>query len=274
MSDVSSPHDGAVALEARAARDWPAVQHVGLGGWQARVSGGVTRRANSVRAIAPVADVEASISAVEKLYDEVGLASCIQIWPHSVPADLDQRLDDRGYALVGSAEALVSPTNEALERLAATEGPRESGNLRVDVGRAPSPGWLAVWGDIGGYDAEQQTEVRRICVGIPAAYVSVAPAEDPTAPPLAVGRIVLSGDQASLWCFGVHADHRGQGVGNFLLGEALAWSKQRGATGCSVLVARDNDPARGLYAAAGFTRVGTYHYRERRAAPSSLASRS
>lgn len=274
MSDVFSPSRDAVVIEARAARDWPALQHVGLGGWQARMSGGVTRRANSVRAVAPVPDVEASISAVESLYADAGLSPCIQIWPHSVPADLDQRLDERGYALVGFAEALASPTQEALERLAAAGEPRQTGSFRVGVERAPSPDWLAAWGRIGGYDTEQQMEIRRICVGIPAAYFSVAPPEDAPAPPIAVGRIVLSGDQASLWCFGVRPDYRGRGVARVLLGEALAWSGQRGATDCSVLVGHDDDPARGLYAAAGFTRVATYHYRERRVTPSSLASRS
>ena len=66
------------------------------------------------------------------------------------------------------------------------------------------------------------------------------------------------------WIFGMHVavEHQGKGYGRALLGAALERARQMpGLELVSLRVERTNEPAKGLYASAGFERYGT----ERRA---------
>ena len=54
---------------------------------------------------------------------------------------------------------------------------------------------------------------------------------------------------------------RRNGLAAIMMRAAADWAQRQGATGFSVLVTRENTPARALYASLGFEPVGHYHYR-------------
>src|SRR3954452_3819881 len=81
-------------------RAWPALETADIDGWLWRYSGGGSQRANSVSPLAlRGADADAAIVAAEARYRARGAAPMFQICDVSVPADLDRRLQQRGYRL-------------------------------------------------------------------------------------------------------------------------------------------------------------------------------
>lgn len=83
--------------------------------------------------------------------------------------------------------------------------------------------------------------------------------------PAGTAFVACHGSVAMLHALEVTAHARRSGLGRSMMGNAAAWALKRGAETFSVLVTRDNMPARGLYASLGFEPVGSYHYRFRNA---------
>jgi ribosomal protein S18 acetylase RimI-like enzyme len=88
------------------------VRHVG--GWRVGLSGGFTRRANSVLALAEPDDVTESIDEVERIYAAVGQPAIFRVCGQSRPDDLDDLLDARGYSDVSHTVVMVRETLDGL----------------------------------------------------------------------------------------------------------------------------------------------------------------
>lgn len=68
----------------------------------------------------------------------------------------------------------------------------------------------------------------------------------------AVAAFSLVMDEASLLNIVVGREHRGAGLGRFILAEGAAWMQQIGAQRCLLEVRRGNAAARALYQRLGF----------------------
>lgn len=78
----------------------------------------------------------------------------------------------------------------------------------------------------------------------------------------------LAADEAEVLMIAVVPPRQRRGHARFLLDAAIAAARQAGATRLLLEVARDNDRARGLYAAAGFREIATRRgYYRRRGSP-------
>ena len=73
--------------------------------------------------------------------------------------------------------------------------------------------------------------------------------------------VAMDGDVAMLHALEVRPDARRRGLGAQLTAGAADWAAARGARALTLAVTRANAGARALYAAAGMTEVGAYHYR-------------
>jgi ribosomal protein S18 acetylase RimI-like enzyme len=232
-------------------RGWPALSEVDIDGWVARVSGGVTQRANSVAPLAAPADVGAAVAAVERLYAAHGLPAIFQLGPAVCPPDLDAVLAGRGYAC-GSPTAIMAAS-------AAAVLPNLPGGP-VEVAGDPSAEWLDMWWAVDGRgDAAALAVARRILTGGPARYGAVHDA----AGVAAVARLALVGEWGGLYCMAVRPDVRRRGLGSVLLRGLL---ESAGVARCWLQVRADNPGARAFYARAGFAEAARYHYRTRRIA--------
>jgi N-acetylglutamate synthase len=233
----------------RLRRGWPALSEVDVDGWVARVSGGVTQRANSVAPLATPPDLGAAIGAVERLYAGQGLPAIFQLGPSVYPADLDAVLARRGYTYGSPTAVLVAPVAGVLSAPAA--GPA------VEVAGEPSTEWLDLWWAVDGRGDDAALAVaRRILTGGPARYATVRD----QAGVAAVARLALVGEWGGLYCMAVRPDVRRRGLGSVLLRGLLDGS---GVARCWLQVRADNPGARAFYARAGFTAAARYHYRTR-----------
>lgn len=73
--------------------------------------------------------------------------------------------------------------------------------------------------------------------------------------------VALHGDTAMLHALHVLPEQQRHGLGAHMTRAAAFWARDRGAVNLSLVVTRENAPARALYASLGMQIVGQYHYR-------------
>ncbi|MDH5675461.1 MAG: GNAT family N-acetyltransferase [Myxococcales bacterium] len=242
------------ALERAAFAAWPAARVLDVDGWKLRLTGGMTRRANSVWPLQARGqlEVEARIDAVERHYRREGLPVRLQITGAAVPADLDARLEARGYAV-------ESPVAIAVAKVAAVAGLGPApAHFEAEVLRAPDARWLAVSAD-GGRFAEARPHYEALLARIgQRARFALACREGQ---PLAVGLGVCDGDLFGVFSMLTLPEARRQGAGRTVLAALAKSARAAGATQLYLQVGRDNRAALSLYQAAGFRERYGYHYR-------------
>lgn len=242
-----------------------------VGGWRVGISGGFTRRANSVVALAEPDDVLASIDEVERVYAGEGRPPIFRVCAQSMPEDLDDMLRGRGYRDVAHTLVMV---RESLEPLAApgaddaahgSVGARDGGfsdRVFYVVADSPDEEWLSGWLAVKTPHPVDHELAAAVLSGARAVYMR---AQDRTAAAATVGviRAALEEDWVGLSCLMVQPDARRRGIGRALTVEALRVAVGRGARHAFLQVQESNESAIALYGQLGFTPAERYHYRER-----------
>jgi ribosomal protein S18 acetylase RimI-like enzyme len=248
---------------------------VDVDGWRVGLSGGLTRRANSVLPLGAPADVDASLDRVEALYAEVGQPSVVRVCRAATPG-LDVPLEARGYATVSHTDVLVRPLADGT---GAEHEPRGKGALRTAAGPVrlsvadrPDDAWLTLWSgaksplgtgpDVPEAVAARLALAREVLEGAPAVYLR---ATDPGGP-VGVVRAAFAEDWVALSCLVVVPRARRYGLGRALTLRALDEAARRGARRAFLQVEAHNTGAAALYAGLGFQPAERYVYRELAAA--------
>jgi N-acetylglutamate synthase len=247
-----TPTDQIRLLEDIGADAWPAAATAWLEGWRLSLDAGVTRRANSVlpNAKRPIGDPDALIGEVERRYRAQGLCPCFKLSAAAEPADLDRRLEHRGYRCEGHSLVLIAE--------ARTIAPPHAGQIAVALDARPTGAWLDACWPAEQYAAERsvrQAIVER--VRLPRAF---GLARLGTA---AGGAALAVADRGWVGLTAVHTlpEQRRRGVAQSLLRAFARWAAEQGTERLYLQVERDNAPARELYAGLGFTEAYAYHYR-------------
>jgi ribosomal protein S18 acetylase RimI-like enzyme len=239
-------------MPGRGADAWPAATTAWLEGWRLSLDTGVTRRANSVlpNAAQPVGDADALIDEVERRYRARGLCPCFKLTAAAEPADLDRRLERRGYHSEGHSLVLVADASKIAAPPAA--------QIAIALDNRPTPAWLdACWPAAQGGDerAARQAIVERVraprIFGL--AWLGATPG----------GAALAVADRGWAGITAVHTlpEQRPRGVALGLLRALAGWAARQGIERLYLQVERDNAPARRLYAGLGFTEAYRYHYR-------------
>ncbi|TYB54499.1 GNAT family N-acetyltransferase [Nonomuraea sp. PA05] len=221
---------------------WPAYEQQPHDGWVFRHAGGVTKRANSVLATRPPADLDGAIRAAEAFYGARG-QRCVFSVGTSAPAGLDEELERRGYDL-------VDPT------LVMSGRPKGEPAPGVRISERPWPEWLEAWWAVDGRYGSGLEEAARICAGVPAWYA----AYEQDGAVLAVGRGVPQGDTLGIYCMATLPQARRRGLARVVLRALVA---RAGVPSAYLVVTAGNGAAQALYRGEGFEDAGRYHYRVR-----------
>jgi ribosomal protein S18 acetylase RimI-like enzyme len=234
------------ALEERSFNAWPARQTILLNGWLFRLSGGYTKRANSVNAAQPGAPFEGVRRAAEAFYGRHGLPAVFRLSPLA-PPEADRELAQAGYAL-------CDPTQVACASLAAA-----ASHPCVRIDTAPSPAWLegiaAAHGAGPPQDELHHAMVRAIAW--PAGFATLH--EDGEA--IGFGLAVLERGAVGFYDIVVSPRRRRSGHGRALTQALMHWGREACATSAYLQVREQNDAARRLYGDLGFEDLYRYHYR-------------
>ncbi|WP_298211128.1 GNAT family N-acetyltransferase [Acidovorax sp.] len=238
------------ALEERAFNAWPAHQTVFHRGWVFRMSGGYTKRANSVNALVPGAPFDGVREAAAALYARHGLPAVFRISPLA-PAEADQELADAGYQHFDPSLVLHRPLDLG------SVGKRDGDTV---VSTTPSTAWLDGFAAANGVPQHHRALHHRMLNNIahPAAFALL---QGPQGQPVGFGLAVLERGAVGLYDLAVAPEHRGSGRGRALVQALLHWAAEAGATSAYLQVRAQNAPALGLYEAMGFKTAYGYHYR-------------
>ena len=242
-------------------RAMPAEETVPFDGWELRATTTAPfRRMNSARAAGPVRDVDAAIAAAEGFYASHNLPARFQVSPASEPTQLDARLEQLGYVIEAATIVATASTSTV------AAGPAPSELPHVVLGGAHET-WIAqcaaVWGDdaAAGERALAYGRLLRTVETAPKTSVAAALALDPNFGWSGLGFAVAEREHAGIFGMGTRPDVRRRGFGIAVLRALAVWAERHGARNLYLQVEAENDAARTLYRAAGFTDAYGYHYR-------------
>lgn len=248
------------ALEAVAARAWPAVEVLDRGGWLLRAGPEGTFRTRSVLpqpppvALMPRA-LDDRIDEVEAFYAERALPPRFQIHDAASPDGLDDALAARGYARGKPTHVLAGPLDALLAHTARTARTP----LEIALDDRADADWIALLGRLQGLD-------RAVLADRAALFARIAPPRiharaHGAAGPLAVGFAVCDAGFVGLFSLVTAPAARRCGVGTAIVHALLEAARERGAREAYLQVEADNSAGCALYARCGFARHHGYHYR-------------
>jgi len=235
-----------LAIEERALNAWPALQTIMVGGWALRMSGGFTKRANSVNALNPRGTFDEVRIAAETLFSSNGLPTIFRISPLA-PPEADIALDACGYSHFDPSLFMTVPL----------EGILCASNAEIDL--VPSVEWLdgfASANSVAGSMRQSHDAIVR-AIALPAAFVTVRDRERP----VGFGLGVLESGFVGLFDIVVVPEARGRGIGRELTKAIMCWARNEGAEYAYLNVRSANKVALNLYASLGFNEAYAYHYR-------------
>lgn len=251
MADTHPNAPGALirALEERAFNAWPSHQTVFHRGWVFRLSGGYTKRANSVNALVPGAPFDGVREAATTLYARHGLPAVFRISPLA-PPEADRELAEAGFAHFDPSLVLHRPLSPG------GIGPADACTL---VSASPSDAWLDGFAAANGVAPHHRRLHRSMLESIahPTAYALL----HDQGHAVGFGLAVLERGSVGLYDLAVAASHRGAGRGRALVHALLHWAAESGATSAYLQVRAQNEAALRLYESMGFKTAYGYHYR-------------
>jgi N-acetylglutamate synthase len=236
------------AMEQAAARAWPAARTDSVSGWSVRLSGGGSRRANSVLPLDFQGHFDTSVVEVEQMYRAQNTRCYFQVSSSSEPGDLDDRLAARGYA---SEE----PCLLLAKFMSATAMPND-----VLVMETPSAEWLEIY--TATLDTARSTTVASVLQSVPEprAFLLYVRHGKPLSTALVA---VAPGGIAIVECVATRTDGLRSGGAKSVMQALESWAAAQGADTVALQVVTNNQSARGLYTSLGYNEVGRYHYRWR-----------
>ena len=232
---------------------WPALQSIQYDGWILRFANGVTKRSNSVNLLYPsTLDAEEKIDFCERQYLSHNIQPCFKITSIADPADIDQRLANRGYFI---------HSNISFQEHDISDTPCEPlGDVLIET--EINPHWIDDFIRMNGFDPKKKSAYIAIMhqVYTPKCLISLVRNHQT----IGVGLGVTEGAFVGLFDIVVDQAYRHTGLGYLIVENLLRWGRKNGAQTAYLQVLTDNIPAIRLYEKTGFTEKYQYWYRMKR----------
>jgi N-acetylglutamate synthase len=246
---LSSPPDLSRVrrLEELAFAGWPALESRDLAGWRLRFSGGYTKRANSINALARDAQVDGrTLDSLEAAYRERQQPPVWRLTPLAPPATVDL-LAGRGYR----------PIERSLLQVCRLD-PAFAASPEVAIQPEPTAAWIDAFCTYSPVRPQHRDTMRRMLASIaaPVGFAFVEAAGQPMA--MAIGAV--QGDHTGLFDVLVMPHARRRGLARKVTESLYAWAWRHGARFAYLQVVATNAAAMPLYAAQGFRTVYDYEY--------------
>jgi N-acetylglutamate synthase len=232
---------------------WPALQTIQYDGWLLRFANGVTRRSNSVNMLYPsTLGPEEKIDHCERFYLSHNIAPCFKVTSISDPADIDQRLARRGYALDSVISFQVMDISNIHH-----EPP---GDMLIET--ELNPRWIDDFIRMNGFNPNRRPSYIGIMeqVRTPKCLLSLTRGNRT----IGVGLGVAEDTFVGLFDIVVEQSYRQTGLGYRVVENLLGWGREQGALTAYLQVLTDNTPAMRLYEKMGFREQYRYWYRTKK----------
>jgi N-acetylglutamate synthase len=240
-----------LAIERAGVLAWPAVETAVVDGWLWRFANGGSQRANSASTLDYTgSDIDKTIADVEQRYRARGARPLFQICDVSVPHDLDQRLQIRGYISKDRCTTLIRPAPTAAD-------PEPGPDSGFEIFDRATDEWTACYTSV--ITPDRRRTAPDILARVPrgAAFCGVRRQGRIVATALGVthGGVTIAECVASL------AEARGQGAASTVMRGLAAWGAGQGAHTIALQAIEHNSPAQAMYRALGYRLAGHYDIR-------------
>ncbi len=231
---------------------WPAKYYYLLNGWVARISEGVTKRANSVMPLTYYGDnLKEDIQVVETIFTKNKLPIIFQLPDYYEPQNLLETLLENDYKIIDETLVMTAkikdmpdiPVNQDYSYQNTTEAKNEWFSSMSVSGRATQErikGQKAIIGRIlqpkSFFSAEHDKEI------------------------IGIGMTVLEQGHLGIFDMLVNSDFRRQGIAESLIAKMVEWGKKHSIHDTYLSVQGDNQPAIALYKKVGLQESFRYRY--------------
>ncbi len=237
-------------LEELSMNAWPSLETMLYGGWVLRFANGYTRRANSINPLyASTRGLDEKIATCEEIYRSKNLRVIFKMTRAVFPENLDEILEQRGYA----SEATTSV--QVLD-LRGAQAPR---NRNVTLAESLTEGWLNEYCRLNSVVAQHRGTMTKMLGRIAPSCCFITLCEQNQV--VACGLAVADTGFVGLFDLVTDAHFQNRGLGKQLVLNLLDWGKQNGAQRAYLQVMLNNAPALHLYDKLGFKEVYQYWYR-------------
>ncbi|MFI2370988.1 GNAT family N-acetyltransferase [Streptomyces sp. NPDC018833] len=230
-------------------RAWQPVESERLGDWELRAACGFTRRANSVLPLGDLGmDLDAALERVRAWYGKRGLPAYVQTATGAAGTqeELCAELEKRGWQREVSAQVQVGGL--------APIGDLDADVTRVRLARTVDAAWLRRYNRSG----VAGPHVLQVLGSGPSVWFASIPGTGEV--PAAIGRCVVDGRWAGFMAVEVDPENRRQGLATAAMAALARRALEEGASAAWLQVEADNEAARALYGAMGFTVHHHYHH--------------
>lgn len=221
---------------------WPAARTHRVGPWLVREGLGGGKRVSAASTEGPW--LPSDISLAEEAQASLGQPALFLL--REGDEALDAELEARGYRIVDPVVAYAAP----VARLTDVPVPP----VRVFSIWPPLAIQAEIWA-AGGIGASRLAIMDRVRTDRTSILGRI---NDRAA---GSGFVAMHADTAMLHALHVLPEQQRHGLGGHMMRAAAFWAQERGAIDISLVVTRENTPARALYASLGMEIVGHYHYR-------------
>ena len=236
-------------IEEAALNAWPAVRQMDYDGWVLRMTGGPSKRINSVNVLRPSQyPLAEKVDYCEMLYQRVGLPLIFRLPEPLTPQRLKAGLEGLGYQS-------FDPTLV----LGRAVGGDPNLTKDLDIRQMSALDWLAVRAWMMGLPLSRvyyHAEILPLILPEKALLGLFA-----NGLPAACGMGVLQGDLLGYFSIYTRPTMRRRGYGRAVMAALEQWGADRGAKRSYLQVEGDNQPARAMYARLGFEQLYHYEYR-------------
>ncbi|WP_238162690.1 GNAT family N-acetyltransferase [Cohnella sp. AR92] len=237
-------------IEELSLNHWQSLSTLLYDGWVLRFADGYTKRANSINPLHhSTEDLDKKIRECEKIYTDNRLPTVFKMTPFSLPANLDQVLEGKGFSR-------VDPTSVQTLDL---ESIREPDRTSVEIAEIVSDLWLDAFCRLNNVKAANKNTMQRMLSNIRTKKGFVSFYEEDRV--IACGLGVIERGYIGLFDIVTDSLYRNRGFGEQMILNLLKWGKENGATRSYLAVVANNEPALRLYAKLGFKEVYRYWYR-------------
>ena len=234
-------------IEAAGVNAWPALETAPLDGWLWRYSDGGSQRANSVSALHFTGrDLEDAIDEAERRYAARSKGTMFQVSTVAAPANLDERLQRRGYRI-------NDPCITLAKAISANAAPPDG----VEYFATAAPEWFDCYASV--ITPERRRVAPRILERIPRGSAFCGLRRDGRI--VATALAVAHNDVVIAECVATLTEARGTGAARAVMRGLEVWGAGQGCTIAALQALEHNAPAQALYKALGYREHGRYHLR-------------
>lgn len=231
---------------------WPAKYYYLLNGWVARISEGVTKRANSVMPLTYYGNkLLKDIQVAEAIYTKNNLPIIFQLPDYFEPKNLLETLLENDYKIIDETLVMTAKINDMLDI-----------PINQDYSYQNTPEAKNEWFNsmsVSGRGTQERIEGQKAIISRilqPKSFFSTKQDKEI----MGIGMAVLEQGNLGIFDILINPDFRRQGIAGTLIAKMVEWGRENSIHSTYLCVQGDNQPAIALYKKVGLKERFRYRY--------------